>query len=308
MCGFARNVCLFLSVVSISIGALSAPLSANPVAANPVSAKSTATTAKSKVQTKTKAAKPKGARAKRSLLVRGPGESSEHLKAMLVEYGYNDVADDGARAAFDQVELDSLKECSREIVRIGGKNYLVVYFEATSDESWGSDSIIAIFDRKPKLHLVDAANVQGDRETYVMPKLKVAPGDDLLVAMCSHLNAGEDYCFIALYSLVKGKITRVDQTLPLLYSPRCGGLDLRRNYKMSVIKDRSGKKGKILFKVKEEEIRYDEEDSEKIKSRHVHFYPFVLAPHGSFYVLSKKDPVVLKMRAHAKKLGVDDPF
>jgi hypothetical protein len=287
------------SVLAVSLGVLFV----TPVFAGSTGA---AVQAQAKAKTRTKT-KTRTASAGPSLSSR-VGESSEKLKTMLIENGYRAVADDGSEVAFDQTEIDSLKETSRQDARFGSKTYLVVYFEAQSSEAWGADSIIAIFDRAPTLHIVDAANVQGDRETYIMPKLRVSPSDDLLVAMCAHLNAGEDYCFIALYSLVKGKITRVDQTLPMLYSPRCGGLDLRRDYKMSVIKDPSGKKGKILFRVKEEEIRYDEEDSEKTKSRHVHFYPFVLAPRGSFYVLGKNDPLVVKMRAHAKKLGVDDPF
>lgn len=247
--------------------------------------------------------------AERSVIPSGPGagESSENLKAMLVQYGYNAVADDGAHVDFNQVELDSLKEASREVVRIAGKNFLVVYFEARADSAWGSDSIIAVFERKPKLHLVDAANVQGDRETYIHPRLKVSPLDDLMVVSCCHLNAGEDYCFIALYTLINGKIKRVDRSLPLLYSARSGNLDLRRNYKISVIKDPSGKKGKILFKVKEEEIRYCE-DSEVVKSKLVRFYPLLYFPRGSFYELRKNDPVAARMSARAKALEVDDPF
>ena len=246
-------------------------------------------------------------RAERLVVPRGPGESSENLKAMLVQYGYNAVADDGAHADFSQVELDSLKEASREVVCIAGRSFLVVYFEARADSAWGSDSIIAVFDRKPKLHLVDAANVQGDRETYIHPRLKVSPLDDLMVVSCCHLNAGEDYCFIALYSLVNGKIKRVDRALPLLYSARSGKLDLRRNYKISVINDRSGKKGKILFNVKEEEIRYDEE-SEVVRSKRVRYYPLFYFPRGSFYELRDNDPVAARMRARAKAFEVDDPF
>lgn len=246
-------------------------------------------------------------RAERSVVPSGPGESSENLKTMLVQYGYNAVADDGAHVDFDRVELDSLKEASRQVVSIAGKKFLVVYFEARADSAWGSDSIIAVFDRKPKLHLVDAANVQGDRETYIHPKLKVSTTDDLMVVSCCHLNAGEDYCFIALYSLVNGKITRVDRSLPLLYSARNGKLDLRRNYKISVISDPSGKKGKILFNVKEEEIRYDDE-SEVVRSKRVRYYPLVYFPRGSFYELRKSDPVAVRMRARAKALGVDEPF
>lgn len=296
----ARNVWAVL--ISISIGFVSHPVLASPAAPKAAPASSPKATSKPKhaSSNKRKAAKTSG-------VTRGPSESADNLKAMLVEYGYNAVADDGAHTDFDQVELDSLKEASREEVRIGGKNYLVVYFEASADGSWGSDSIIAVFDRKPKLHLVDAANVQGDRETYIHPRLKVSPTDDLMVVSCCHLNAGEDYCFISLYSLVKGKITRVDNALPLLYSPRNNGLDLKRNYKMSTIKDPSGKRGKILFNIREEEIRYDEE-SDKVKSKRVHFYPLVYYPHGSLYELRKKDPVAAKFRAHAKVLGVDDPF
>lgn len=260
-----------------------------------------------------KASKPKPVRtnsrrrAQRSGLPIGPGESSETLKAMLVQYGYNAVADDGAHVDFSQGELDSLKEASREVVRIAGKNFLVVYFEARADSAWGSDSIIAVFDRKPRLHLVDAANVQGDRETYIHPRLKVSPRDDLMVVSCCHLNAGEDYCYVALYSLVNGKIKRVDRALPLLYSARNGKLDLRHDYKISVVSDPSGKKGKILFNVKEEEIRYDEE-SEAVRSKRVRYYPLVYFPRGSFYEPKKNDPVAARMRARAKALGVDEPF
>jgi hypothetical protein len=296
----ARNVWIVL--ISISIGFVSHPVLAGPAApkAAPASSPNAISKAKQACAHKRKAAKT-------SRVIRGPGESADNLKAILVESGYNAVADDGAHTDFDQVELDSLREASREEVRIGGKNYLVVYFEASADGSWGADSIIAVFDRKPKLHLVDAANVQGDRETYIHPRLKVSPNDDLIVVSCCHLNAGEDYCFISLYSLVTGKLTRVDNALPLLYSPRNNGLDLKRNYKMSTIKDPSGKRGKILFNIREEEIRYDEE-SDKVKSKRVHFYPLVYYPRGSFYELRKKDPVAAKFRAHAKVLGVDDPF
>ena len=253
-----------------------------------------------------KASKPKPVRtnsrrrAQRSGLPIGPGESSETLKAMLVQYGYNAVADDGAHVDFSQGELDSLKEASREVVRIAGKNFLVVYFEARADSAWGSDSIIAVFDRKPRLHLVD-------RETYIHPRLKVSPRDDLMVVSCCHLNAGEDYCYVALYSLVNGKIKRVDRALPLLYSARNGKLDLRHNYKISVISDPTGKKGKILFNVKEEEIRYADE-SEAVRSKRVRYYPLVYYPRGSFYEPKKNDPAVARMRARAKALGVDEPF
>lgn len=273
---------------------------------NPVSAGPSETANKPKAAS-TKASANSRRGAERSVIPRGPGESSENLKAMLVQYGYNAVADDGAHADFIQVELDSLKEASREVVCVAGRKFLVVYFEARADSAWGSDSIIAVFDRKPKLHLVDAANVQGDRETYIHPRLKVSPRDDLMVVSCCHLNAGEDYCFIALYSLVNGKIKRVDRALPLLYSARSGKLDLRRNYKISAVNDRSGKKGKILFNVKEEEIRYDEE-SEVVKSKRVRYYPLFYFPRGSFYELRKNDPVAARMRARAKALEVDDPF
>ena len=260
-----------------------------------------------KVKASTKASANSRSVAKRSVILSCTRQSSDKIKAMLVQYGYNAVADDGAHIDFDQVELDSLKETSRQVISVAGKNFLVVYFEARADSAWGSDSIIAVFDRKPKLHLVDAANVQGDRETYIQPKLRVSPRDDLMVVSCCHLNAGEDYCFIALYSLVNGKIKRVDRSLPLLYSARSGKLDLKRNYTISVIDDPSGKKGKILFKVKEEEIRYCDE-SEVVKSKLVHFYPLVYFPRGSFYELRKNDPVAARMRARAKALGVDDPF
>jgi hypothetical protein len=233
-------------------------------------------------------------------------ESFAQLKELLVGQGYRNILDDDGHQTFQPGEADNLEELSRHEIKIAGKPMLAVYFEVSSESTcWGELTILALYSRTPKLHIIDAVNVQGDRECYPEPNLNVSPQDDVLFVNCTHLSAGEECCLLALYGLIDGKITRLDKTIPFVFSVRTKSLSLASDYKISVLKGASGKRGKILFRIREVETHFKQDD--QVISRRINIYTVLLLPQGNYYIVSPHDKGIALMKLRQKSQDVDRP-
>lgn len=191
----------------------------------------------------------------------------------------------------------------------GGKRYLLEVYSFHCDSAdFGGMTILAAYDLGHGKRLVDAVNVQEDRECWLFDRpavLDLAPGDQAIAVVSAHLNAGEDYNSPALYTLRQGKFVSICDNLPLLYSMRSNGREVTRQARfLSLPPSLKGGKPTIVLEIVHREKHYQDEAKKPSTSR-TEVYRLKLLRQGQRFSIARKDPGLLKMAATEKRLGIN---
>lgn len=194
-------------------------------------------------------------------------------------------------------------------VLAGGKRYLVEVYSFHCDSAdFGGMTILAAYDLGQSKRLIDAVNVQQDRECWLFDRpavLDLAPGDQAVAVVSAHLNAGEDFNAPALYALRKGKFVSICDNLPLLYSMRGNGLDVTRQARfLKLPAPTKGGKPSLVLEIIHQEKHFSE-DAKKPFASKTEVYRLKLLRHGERFSIARKDPGLLKMVASEKRLGIN---
>jgi hypothetical protein len=109
-------------------------------------------------------------------------------------------------------------------VNYNGRRHLLLLINVGGDGaaemfSWQEMNVLALFDLKDGLKLIDAADVQGDRLTFFseqQPVLNISPQTDAFLIANHHFNAGESFMNLTLVSVVKNRFKVVLGSIPTL--------------------------------------------------------------------------------------------
>lgn len=203
---------------------------------------------------------------------------------------------------FELPETKDMRTEERRIMKSGGRSYLVEVYTFHCDSDWGGMTVLALFDRGK---LLDAVNVQGDRECWLYsytPVLTMPAGEDCLVVDNTHLNAGENYTALTLYGLRKGKLKPVGKNLPLIYSMRRADLDVSRD--AHFVKVGEAKNSRLFLEIKQVESHMAE-DSDKALSTKTKIIRMQVKSVGGEYKISAQDAGMKMLCREDKRLGID---
>lgn len=117
-------------------------------------------------------------------------------------------------------------------VNYNGRKHLLLLLNVRGDGAeemflWHEMTVLALFDLKGGLRLIDAIDVQGDRLAFFSelppPVWNISPQADAFLIANHHFNAGESYMNLTLVSVVKNRFKVVLGDIPTLKEEnRCG--------------------------------------------------------------------------------------
>jgi hypothetical protein len=114
-------------------------------------------------------------------------------------------------------------------IKNDGQLNLLLLIEAESSESdlftWGEMNVLALFQLRPNLKLLDARDVQADRETWfwdTQPLVSIHPRKDAVFVANTHHNSSQGYLILTLISVEKGRLNTAFEMPTILNMNGCG--------------------------------------------------------------------------------------
>ena len=101
-------------------------------------------------------------------------------------------------------------------IRVGGRDRLLVLVDLGGSEDAVADfAVLALYDLSAKPHLLDAADIGYDRDTYFRDPalLAVTEGSDAILTMSTHFNSSQGYVTTALILPRNDRLELIDTVL-----------------------------------------------------------------------------------------------
>lgn len=144
-----------------------------------------------------------------------------------------------AKVFEEEIKINEIKNLN---AKLASKNQILLLVSVKSENedsiSAGEMSVLALFETKPAVKLLDAADVQTDRFTEIWEKqtqISISSKEIAFVLVNSHNNSTQGYSSISLITVINDKLKSVFDFPTLLSSNECGNA-FTETPKISVLK------------------------------------------------------------------------